>query len=77
LPSGNVYLTGPFDRAPYGLVMIVPAVAGPLDFRNVVIRQALNVDPTDAHVTVTSQPFPTILRRGAAVAPRRRRVQPR
>jgi hypothetical protein len=59
--SGKVYLTGPFDGAPYGLVVIVPAVAGPLDLGNVVIRQALNVDPTDAHVTVTSQPFPTIL----------------
>lgn len=25
------------------------------------MRQALNIDPTDAHVTVTSDPFPTIL----------------
>ena len=59
--SGKVYLTGPFDGAPFGLVEIVPAVAGPLDLGVVVIRQALNIDPTDAHVTVTSQPLPTIL----------------
>jgi hypothetical protein len=59
--SGKVYLTGPFNGAPYGLVVIVPAVAGPLDLGNVVVRQSLNIDPTDAHVTVTSQPFPTIL----------------
>ena len=59
--SGKVYLTGPFDGAPFGLVEIVPAVAGPLDLGVVVVRQALNIDPTDAHVTVTSQPLPTIL----------------
>ena len=56
-----MYLTGPFDGAPFGLVEIVPAVAGPLDLGVVVIRQSLNIDPTDAHVTVTSQPLPTIL----------------
>src|ERR1700729_346242 len=59
--SGKVYLTGPFNGALYGLVEIVPAVAGPLDLGVVVVRQALNIDPTDAHVTVTSQPLPTIL----------------
>ena len=59
--SGKVYLTGPFNGAPFGLVEIVPAVAGPLDLGVVAIRQSLNIDPTDAHVTVASQPFPTIL----------------
>jgi hypothetical protein len=60
--SGKVYLTGPFNGAPYGLAVIVPALAGPLDLGTVTVRQALNIDPTDAHVTVTSQPFPTILK---------------
>ena len=59
--AGKVYLTGPYKGAPYGLAVIVPAVAGPLDLGTVVVRQTLNVDPTDAHVTVTSDPFPTIL----------------
>ena len=59
--SGKVYLTGPYKGGPYGLAVIVPAVAGPLDLGTVVVRQALNIDPTDAHVTVTSDPFPTIL----------------
>ena len=59
--SGKVYLTGPFNGAPFGLAVIVPAVAGPLDLGNVVVRQSLNIDPTDAHVTVASQPLPTIL----------------
>ena len=39
----------------------MPAVAGPLDLGTVVVRQTLNIDPTDAHVTVVSDPFPTIL----------------
>jgi hypothetical protein len=69
--SGDVYLTGPYKGAPYGLAVIVPAVAGPLDLGTVVVRQTLNVDPTDAHVTVTSDPFPTIL---AGVPLRIRRV---
>ena len=59
--SGGAYLTGPFGGAPYGLVEIVPVVAGPLDLGVVVVRQSLSVDPEDAHVTVTSQPLPTIL----------------
>jgi hypothetical protein len=59
--SGKVYLTGPYKGAPYGLAVVVPAVAGPFDLGTVVVRQALQVDPTDAHVTVVSDPFPTIL----------------
>jgi hypothetical protein len=59
--GGNVYLTGPYKGAPYGLAVIVPAVVGPFNLGNAVVRQALFVDPIDAHVTVVSDPFPTIL----------------
>ncbi|HTZ88063.1 MAG TPA: NHL repeat-containing protein [Solirubrobacteraceae bacterium] len=59
--SGKVYLTGPYKGAPFGLAVIVPAIAGPFDLGTVVIRQALHVDPSDAHVTDVSDPFPTIL----------------
>jgi hypothetical protein len=60
--SGKAYLTGPYKGAPYGVAVIVPAVAGPFDLGTVVIRQALFIDPTDAHVTDVSDPFPTILK---------------
>ncbi|HEY4895528.1 MAG TPA: hypothetical protein VII01_05520 [Solirubrobacteraceae bacterium] len=60
--SGNAYLTGPYKGAPYGLAVVVPAIAGPFDLGTVVIRQALFIDPTDAHVTDVSDPFPTILK---------------
>jgi hypothetical protein len=59
--AGKAYLTGPYKGAPYGVAVIVPAVAGPFDLGTVVIRQALLIDPNDAHVTDVSDPFPTIL----------------
>jgi hypothetical protein len=58
---GRAFLTGPYKGAPYGLAIVVRAVAGPFDLGTVVVRQALHIDPTDAHVTVVSDPFPTIL----------------
>jgi hypothetical protein len=59
--TGTAYLTGPYKGGPYGLAVVVPAVAGPFNFGTVVVRQSLHIDPTDAHVTDVSDPFPTIL----------------
>ncbi len=58
---GAAYLTGPYKGAPYGLAVVVPAVAGPYNLGTVVVRQALYVDPTTAQVTAVSDPFPTQL----------------
>ena len=60
LSGQPVSLTGPYKGAPYGLAIAVHAVAGPFDLGTVVVRQALKVDPDDAHVTVVSDPIPTI-----------------
>lgn len=61
---GNVYLTGPYGGAPYGLSIVVPTAgqAGPFDLGNVVVRAKISVDRNDAHVTVASDPLPTIIR---------------
>jgi hypothetical protein len=59
--GGKAYLTGPYKGAPFGIAVVVPALAGPFDLGTVVIRQALFVDPNDAHATDVSDPFPTIL----------------
>jgi hypothetical protein len=59
--TGKAYLTGPYNGGAYGLSVVVPAVAGPFNFGNVVVRQSLRIDPSDAHVTDVSDPFPTIL----------------
>ncbi len=59
---GSVSLTGPYRGAPYGLVTAARAAAGPFDLGMVVVRQAIFVDPTDAHLTVVSDPLPTIVK---------------
>lgn len=58
---GKVYLAGPYKGAPVSLAVVTPAVAGPFDLGNVIIRNGLYVDPVTAQVTAKSDPIPTIL----------------
>jgi hypothetical protein len=58
---GKIYLTGPYKGAPYGEAVVVPAIAGPFNLGNVVVRGAIHIDPTTAQATVVSDAFPTIL----------------
>lgn len=56
-----VFLAGPYKGAPFSLSVVVPAQAGPFDLGTVVVRVALFIDKHDAHVSVVSDPLPTIL----------------
>ncbi len=59
--TGRAYLAGPYEGAPLSLAIVTPAVAGPFDLGNVVVRAALRVDPQTAQITAVSDPLPTIL----------------
>ncbi|HUB37083.1 MAG TPA: hypothetical protein VL972_09680 [Solirubrobacteraceae bacterium] len=58
--SGPVYLTGPYDGAPYGLSIPIVAAAGPFDLGTVLTRARIDVDPHSGRVIVTSA-LPTIV----------------
>jgi hypothetical protein len=62
---GKLYLAGPYNGAPLSLVSITSAVVGPFDLGTVVIRFALNINPTTAQVEVSangSDPIPHIIK---------------
>lgn len=59
--SGPVVLEGAYGDAPFSLRVTVPVKAGPFDLGEVVVRQKIYVDRRDAHVTIHSDPLPTIV----------------
>jgi hypothetical protein len=58
---GKMYLAGPLKGAPLSLVAITPAIAGPYDYGNVVVRVALHIDPRTAQVYAVSDRMPQII----------------
>ena len=59
--NGDIYLAGPYKGAPLSTVVVVPAVVGPYDLGNFVIRSTLDIDPRTAQASIASDPLPQIL----------------
>ncbi|HEY2631123.1 MAG TPA: hypothetical protein VGI26_01960 [Solirubrobacteraceae bacterium] len=61
---GKLYFAGPYHGAPFSVVAITPSTVGPFDLGTVVVREALQINPTTAVVTIdgsASDPIPHIL----------------
>ncbi|HXA55281.1 MAG TPA: hypothetical protein VNV37_10465 [Solirubrobacteraceae bacterium] len=65
--GGQVFFTGPYKGAPFGLSIVIPARVGPYTLAGtngageLVVRAAVNVNPRTAVLTVTSDPLPSAL----------------
>jgi hypothetical protein len=56
--SGPIYLTGPYDGAPFGLDMTINAIAGPFDLGSVLVRARILVNPATLAIAIASGSFP-------------------
>jgi hypothetical protein len=70
VPTGKVYLTGPYQGAPFGMSIVVPNVAGPFNLGQTVTRAAINVNQENARVSVSSE-LPTIIQGGIVIRMRK------
>jgi hypothetical protein len=58
--GGDVYLAGPYKGAALSLVVVTPAVAGPFDLGNVVVRVPLFLQPETAQINPRTNAIPDV-----------------
>jgi hypothetical protein len=58
--GGDVYLAGPYKGASLSLVVVTPAIAGPFDLGNVVVRVPLFLQPETAQINPRTNAIPDV-----------------
>src|SRR5262249_40606251 len=59
--QGDVYLTGPYRDAPFGLTIVTKATTGPLNLGRIVIRAQIDIDPQTAGLTNLTDRLPQVV----------------
>jgi hypothetical protein len=59
--GGDIFLTGPYRRAPYGLVIVLRAILGPFDLGTITVRATLQMDSRSGQFTVQTDSLPTLV----------------
>jgi hypothetical protein len=59
--TGSAYLSGPYRRAAFGMVMAFRAALGPLDLGIVSLRAAVRVDRRTGQTSIESDQFPELI----------------
>jgi len=54
----QIYLSGPYQGAPFSIVTEVPAQAGPFDLGTLAVRSGLDVEPETGRAVVKADPLP-------------------
>ena len=58
---GDVYVAGPYRRAPFSLVMAFRAAIGPFDLGTATVRAGADIQRRSGQVTVVSDPLPQLV----------------
>lgn len=55
---GGLYLTGPYRRAPFGVLIAIPSAVGPFDLGTMALRGGADFDPRSGRLIVSTERLP-------------------
>jgi hypothetical protein len=59
--DGDVYLTGPYKGAPFGVALAFPGKVGPFDLGKVIVRGKLDMDTQSGQVSLATDSLPRLI----------------